>query len=247
MVQIFTTSPGLSPVDVETLISYPVEVSMYGIPGLERVQSTSIFGLSRVTVYFEDGTDIYFARRLVTERLDEAVRQIPAGMGEPELGPISTGLGRIMMYSLVQDEGFEFTLEEMRTIQDWIIKPQLKTVPGVTGVLSIGGDVKQYQVNIDARALQARDLTITDVRKAVVASNRNVGASFINRGGEEYIVRGYGWVSPGEEGLEDLRQTLVAEREGTPVYLGDVADVELGPAIRRGAEISARSPSVVTS
>jgi len=244
MVQIFTTSPGLSPVDVETLISYPVEVSMYGIPGLERVQSTSIFGLSRVTVYFEDGTGVYFARRLVMERLAEAVRQIPAGMGEPELGPISTGLGRIMMYSLVEDEGFEFTLEEMRTIQDWIIKPQLKTVPGVTGVLSIGGDVKQYQVNIDARALQARDLTITDVRKAIVASNRNVGASFINRGGEEYIVRGYGWVSPGEEGLEDLRQTLVAEREGTPVYLDDVADVELGPAIRRGAEISSGEESV---
>lgn len=244
MVQIFTTSPGLSPVDVETLISYPVEVSMYGIPGLERVQSTSIFGLSRVSVYFEDGTDIYFARRLVTERLDEAVRQIPAGMGEPELGPISTGLGRIMMYSLVQEEGADFSLEEMRTIQDWIIKPQLKTVPGVTGVLSIGGEVKQYQVNLDARALQARGLTVTDAREAIVASNRNVGASFITRGGEEYIVRGYGWVSPGEKGLEDLRQTLVAEREGTPVYLNDVADIELGPAIRRGAEISLGEESV---
>ncbi|KKN50355.1 hypothetical protein LCGC14_0633700 [marine sediment metagenome] len=244
MVQIFTTSPGLSPVDVETLISYPVEVSMYGIPGLERVQSTSIFGLSRVSVYFEDGTDIYFARRLVMERLDEAVRQIPAGMGEPELGPISTGLGRIMMYSLVQEEGADFSLEEMRTIQDWIIKPQLKTVPGVTGVLSIGGEVKQYQVNLDARALQARGLTVTDAREAIVASNRNVGASFITRGGEEYIVRGYGWVSPGEKGLEDLRQTLVAEREGTPVYLNDVADIELGPAIRRGAEISLGEESV---
>ncbi|MEH6563661.1 MAG: efflux RND transporter permease subunit, partial [Marinobacter sp.] len=112
------------------------------------------------------------------------------------------------------------------------------------GVLSIGGEVKQYQVNLDARALQARGLTVTDAREAIVASNRNVGASFITRGGEEYIVRGYGWVSPGEKGLEDLRQTLVAEREGTPVYLNDVADIELGPAIRRGAEISLGEESV---
>ncbi len=245
MVQIFTTSPGLSPVDVETLISYPIEVSMYGIPALDRVQSTSIFGLSRVTVYFKDGTDVYFARRLVMERLAEAVRQIPAGMGEPELGPITTGLGRIMMYSLVEEDGAnKYSLEEKRTIQDWIVKPQLRTVPGVTGVLSIGGYVKQYQVNIDARALQARDLTVADVRNAVVASNRNVGASFINRGGEEYIVRGYGWVSPGDEGLKDLREMLIAEREGTPVYLDDVADVSLGPAIRRGAEISSGEESV---
>lgn len=244
MVQVFTTSPGLSPVDVETLISYPIEISMYGIPKLEKVQSTSIFGLSRVTIYFEDGTDIYFARRLVMERLAEAKRQIPEGMGEPELGPITTGLGRILMYSLVEEEGKNFSLQEMRTIQDWIIKPQLRTVPGVTGVLSIGGDVKQYQVNIDARALQARNLTVADVRRALAGNNRNVGASFITRGGEEYIVRGYGWINPGKENLDDIRNIIVSRPDDTPVYIKDVASVALGPAIRRGAQVSGGKESV---
>ena len=116
MVQVFTTSPGLSPVDIETLISYPVEISMYGIPKLEKVQSTSIFGLSRVTIYFEDGTDIYFARRLVNERLSEAKRQIPEGMGEPELGPIASGLGRILMYSLEAEDKDQYSLQEIRRI-----------------------------------------------------------------------------------------------------------------------------------
>ncbi len=209
MVQVFTASPGLSPVDIETLISYPIEISMYGIPKLQKVQSTSIFGLSRVTIYFEDGTDIYFARRLVNERLSEAKRQIPEGMGEPELGPITTGLGRILMYSLKAEDESQYSLQEIRTIQDWIVKPQLRTVPGVTGVLSIGGEVKQYQVNIDAQKLQARNLTVSDVRGALTQNNRNVGASFITRGGEEYIVRGYGWVNSGTEGIEDIQNIIV--------------------------------------
>ena len=207
LVQVFTSSPGLSPVDVETLISYPVEISMYGLPKLEKVQSTSIFGLSRVDAYFEDGTDIYFARRLVMERLADARRQIPPGLGEPELGPITTGLGRILMYTLTEEEGADFSLMDKRTIQDWIVKQQLRTVPGVTGVLSIGGYEKQYQVQLDANALIARDLTIADVRSALAANNRNVGASFINRAGDEYIVRGFGWIAPDEEGL--AREPLV--------------------------------------
>ena len=244
MVQVFTASPGLSPVDVETLISYPIEISMYGIPKLEKVQSTSIFGLSRVTIYFKDGTDIYFARRLIMERLAEAKRQIPEGMGEPELGPITTGLGRILMYSLAEEEGGNFSLQEMRTIQDWLIKPQLRTVPGVTDVLSIGGDVKQYQVNINARALQARNLTVADVRRALAGNNRNVGASFITRGGEEYIVRGYGWINPGKENLDDIRNIIVSRPDDTPVYIKDVASVALGPAIRRGAQVSGGKESV---
>ena len=235
MVQIFTSSEGLSPEDVETLISYPIEISMYGLPNLAKVQSTSIFGLSRVDVYFEDGTDIYFARRLVNERLAEARREIPPGLGEPQLGPITTGLGRILMYTM---EGEGFSLMEKRTFQDWIVKPQLRTVPGVTGVLSIGGFEKQYQVRLDQNALLARDLTVADVRRALAANNRNVGASFINRGGEEYIIRGYGWVDSGEAGLDDIRDIIVAEQGGNPVTVGDVAEVAHGAAIRRGAQIA---------
>ena len=184
MVQIFTVSPGLSPVDVETLISYPIEISMYGLPGLDRVQSTSIFGLSRVNVYFDDGTDIYFARRLVMERLAKAREEIPPGLGTPSLGPITTGLGRIMMYVVRNKPGAEFSPMDLRTAQDWIVKPMLRTVPGVTDVLSIGGDVRQFQIRLDMIALIARGLTVDDIRTALEANNRNVGASFLERGGE---------------------------------------------------------------
>ncbi|MES1937411.1 efflux RND transporter permease subunit [Salinisphaera hydrothermalis] len=238
MVQIYTSSPGLSPVDVETQVSYPVSIAMYGLPGLERVQSTSIFGLSRVNVYFEDGTDIYFARRLVMERLAKARQEIPKGLGDPQLGPITSGLGRVMMYTVENTDGGDHSPTELRTAQDWIVKPQLRTVPGVTGVLSIGGFEKQYQIKLDPNALSARQLTVADVRRAIAANNRNVGGSFIERGGEEYIIRGYGWVDPGEKGLADLRAVQVAENNNTPVYLGDIAEVSFGPAIRRGTLIA---------
>lgn len=238
MVQVFTKSPGLSPEDVETLVSYPVAISMYGLPGLERVQSTSIFGLSRVNVYFEEGTGYYFARRLVTERLEEARQEVPPGLGEPQLGPITTGLGRVFMYTLESEEGAERSLTERRTVQDWIVKPMLRTVPGVTDVLSAGGFVRQYQVRVDPSALAARGLTLDDLRRAVAENNRNVGGSFLERGGEEHVIRGYGWLRPGEEGLSDLRNVVVAERSGTPVYLRDVAEIGFGRGIRRGALVA---------
>ncbi|MEC9482668.1 MAG: efflux RND transporter permease subunit, partial [Halomonas sp.] len=226
MVQIYTSSPGLSPVDVETQVSYPIEISMYGLPGLDRVQSTSIFGLSRVSVYFEDGTDIYFARRLVMERLAAAREKIPEGLGDPRLGPITSGLGQVFLYEIRNKEGADYSLMERRTAQDWIAKPMLRTVPGVTGVLSIGGQQKQYQVRLDQNALVARDITVAEVRRAIVANNRNVGASFINRGGEEYVVRGYGWIDPGKQGLQDIRRILIKRGDnGEPVYLGDIAEV----------------------
>ncbi|MES1925286.1 CusA/CzcA family heavy metal efflux RND transporter [Salinisphaera sp. T31B1] len=245
LVQVYTASPGLSPVDVETLISYPIEISLYGLPQLERVQSTSIFGLSRVDIYFEDGTDIYFARRLVNERLADARRDMPAGLGEPQLGPLTTGLGRILMYSVENEPGGSHSLTALRTAQDWIVKPQLRTIDGVTGVLSIGGFEQQYQVEIDMDALTARGLSLADVRNALQRNNRNVGASYIERGGEEAIVRGYGWVSSGAAGLDDLRQTQVATTEaGTPVTVGDVARVDYGRAIRRGAELANGEESV---
>lgn len=238
MVQVFTVSPGLSPVDVETQISYPIEISMYGIPNLERVQSTSIFGLSRVSIYFKDGTDVYFARRLVMERMAQAKEDIPAGLGEPQLGPITTGLGDVMMYEIKNKKGYNHSLMDLRTAQDWIVKPQLRTVPGVTGVLSLGGDVRQFQVKVDMNALVSRGLTLNDVKNVLGTNNRNVGASFLERGGEEYLIRGYGWFRPGDKGLEDIKNVIVSNDAGTPVYIKDVADVGYGPEIKRGTLIA---------
>ncbi len=238
MVQIFTSSPGLSPVDMETQISYPVEISMYGLPGVERVQSTSIFGLSQVNIYFKEGTDIYFARRLVMERLPQAKESIPQGLGTPELGPITTGLGQVMMYTLEVDKDTSYSLMEQRTVQDWIVKPRMRTIPGVTEVLGVGGDVRQFQVNVDMNALLARNLTMADVRKALSSNNRNVGASFIERAGEEFVVRGFGWIRPQEEGLEDIRNIIVAEKNGTPVTIGQIAKVEFGAEIKRGTMVA---------
>ncbi|MFB6374617.1 MAG: efflux RND transporter permease subunit, partial [Bradymonadaceae bacterium] len=244
VVQIFTVSPGLSPVDIEKQISYPIEASMYGIPKLDRVQSTSVFGLSRVNVYFEDGTDYFFARRLVAERLSKAREKIPDGLGDPSLGPMTTGLGRIMMYEVKNKKGANHSLMERRTAQDWIVKPMLRTTKGVTGVLSVGGYKRQFQINLSQRKMIARDLTIQEVRGAISRNNKNVGGSFLERSGEEYIVRGYGWVKPGNEGLENLRNTVIKEHKGTPVTVEDVATVEYGRAIRRGTLLSAGKETV---
>ncbi|MTI88991.1 MAG: efflux RND transporter permease subunit [Balneolaceae bacterium] len=244
LVQVFTSSPGLSPVDVETQISYPIEISMYGLPNLDRVQSTSIFGLSRVNIYFEEGTDIYFARRLVNERLSQARNEIPEGLGNPQLGPLTTGLGTVMMYQIKNKEGADNSLMERRTAQDWIVKPQLRTVPGVTGVLSLGGDVRQFQVNVDMNALLARDLTLEDLEQALNTNNRNVGASFLERGGEEYLVRGYGWINQHEQGIEDIRNIVVSNQNGTPVYVNDLAEIQFGSEIKRGTLITNEEESV---
>ena len=244
LVQVFTSSPGLSPVDVETQISYPIDISMYGLPKLDRVQSTSIFGLSRVNIYFEEGTDIYFARRLVNERLSQAKNEIPDGLGEPQLGPITTGLGTVLMYEVKNKEGYDHSLMDIRTAQDWIVKPQLRTVPGVTGVLSIGGDVRQFQVKADMNALVSRGLTLEDLEGALNKNNRTVGASFLERGGEEYLVRGYGWIQPDEEGITDLENIIVSNENGTPVYVNDVAEVEFGSEIKRGTLVANGEESV---
>jgi cobalt-zinc-cadmium resistance protein CzcA len=234
MVRIFTVAQGLSPVDVEKQISYPIEISMYGLPQLDRVTSTSVFGLSQVNVYFKDGTDYFFGRRLVTERLSQARQQIPEGVGQPRLGPMSTGLGRIHMYEVVNEGEADHSLTERRSAQDWIVKPMLRTTPGVTGVLSVGGHIRQYQVHLDHQKMLARDIAIEDVRRALGANNKNVGASYVERAGEEFIVRGYGWVSPGPEGLKDIRSIPVAQHGGTPIRIQDVGEVRFGPAIRRG-------------
>ncbi|HKJ94216.1 MAG TPA: CusA/CzcA family heavy metal efflux RND transporter [Gammaproteobacteria bacterium] len=244
MVQIFTSAPGLAPKDVETQISFPIEKAMYGLPHLDRVQSTSLFGLSRVTIYFKDGTGVYFARQLVAERLNNAKDEIPAGLGTAEMGAPTTGLGDVLMYRLRDKRGYHHSLMEKRTIQDWLVKPRLRTVPGVTDVLSAGGYERQYQVRLDLNAMLARDITVDDVRRALDANNRNVGASFLQRAGEEYIIRGHGWISPGKDGLRDIREILVSESDGTAVHVGDIANVTYGPASRRGTQVANGKESV---
>ena len=228
LVQVITESPGLAPEEVEKLITYPVEVAMNGLPGVDHTKSISAFGISQISVYFDDDVDIYFARQLVLERLQQAKEEIPPGLGEPMLGPITTGLGQVYQY-VVRGAGRDLT--ELRTLQDWIVKYNLRTVPGVTEVLSFGGEVKQYQVRIDPRALLQYDVTLAQVREALQANNRNVGGGYIVRGSEEYIVRGIGLA----ENLADLGSIIVAERGGTPVYVRSVAEVAIGPEVRRGA------------
>ena len=228
LVQIVTESPGLAPEEVEKLITYPVEVAMNGLPGVDQVKSISAFGISQISVYFNDDVDIYFARQLALEKLQEAKEEIPPGLGEPKLGPITTGLGQVYQYTV---RGAESDMTELRTLQDWIVKYNLRTVPGVTEVLSFGGDVKQYQVQVDPRALIQYGVTLTGVRSALEANNRNVGGGYIVRGPEEYLVRGIGLA----ENLDDLGNIIVAERNGTPVYVRNIATVAIGPEVRRGA------------
>jgi cobalt-zinc-cadmium resistance protein CzcA len=228
LVQIITESPGLAPEEVEQLITYPVEVAMNGLPGVTHTKSISAFGVSQVSVYFRDNVDIYFARQLTLERLQTAKEQIPAGLGDPVLGAITTGLGQVYQYT-VRGPGED--LMELRTLQDWIVKYNLRTVAGVTDVLSFGGEVKQYQVQVDPRALQQYGVTLADVREAVGANNRNVGGGYIVRGAEEYLIRGIGLA----ENLGDIGSIIITERAGTPVTVRNVADVTIGPEVRRGA------------
>lgn len=229
LIQVFTETEGLAPEEVEQLVTYPVEVLMNGLPGLEEIRSVSNFGLSVVNIYFEEGTDIYFARQLVGERVQQAREEIPEGLGKPVMGPISSGLGQILFYYLDADPA-EYSLEELRTIQDWIVKRNLQTVPGVTEVLSIGGDVRQYQVVVDPTRLRQYGLSLHQVLEAVEQNNLNVGASFLEVGAEEFIVRSVGIA----HGLEDIGNITITTRAGTPVRVADVAELELGPEIRRG-------------
>ena len=231
LVQVFTTTEGLAPEEVEKYVTYPVEVAMNGLPNLEKIRSVSNFGLSIVNIYFEDGTDIYFARQLVNERIQEAREQIPEGFGEPEMGPISTGMGLILFYYL-DDETGKYSLEELRTIQDWLVKFHLQTVPGVTEVLGIGGYEKQYQVVVNPFSLLRYDITIQDVIEKVKSNNLNVGAQFLEKNSEEFIIRSEGLAS----GIEDVENIILKSESGTPVFLKQVAEVKIGGAIRRGLQ-----------
>jgi cobalt-zinc-cadmium resistance protein CzcA len=204
---------------------------MFGLPKVERIRSSSTYGLSVVNVYFEEGTDIYWARQVLAPRLHEIEADLPPQAHEPFLGPIATGLGMVYMYYL---EGEGYSAMELRTMQDWLVKYELRSVPEVSQVLTIGGDVQQFQVLVDPTALLEFDLTLTDLIEKIQAGNRNAAAGFITRGPEEFIVRSLGLV----ETVDDLRNIVVANRGGTPVYLSSLAQVELLPAIKRGAALA---------
>ncbi|MBC9888586.1 MAG: CusA/CzcA family heavy metal efflux RND transporter [Opitutae bacterium] len=229
LVQVFVETEGLAPEEVEKYVTYPVETAMNGLPYLDQIRSISNFGLCIVNVYFKEGTDIYFARQLVNERLQLAREQIPEGFGEPVMGPITTGLGQILFYALEDDTG-QRTPEEMREIQDWIVKFNLQTVAGVTEVLSIGGEVKQFQVLIRPTDLLRYDLSVQEVKEIIETNNSNTGAQFIVKNDEEYIIRSVGLATK----IEDLERIVVKTVDGAPVYLEDLSNVIIGGEIRRG-------------
>jgi len=231
LVQIFTETEGLAPEEVEKYVTYPVETAMNGLPGIVKIRSVSNFGLSVVNVYFEDGMDIYFARQLVNERLQEARNEIPPGFGDPGMGPISTGMGLVLFYYL-DDETGKYSLTQLRTIQDWVVKFNLQTVPGVTEILGIGGWEKQFHVVVDPNALLRYGVTLDDVIGRIRENNLNVGAQFIEKSNEEFIVRSVGLASS----IDDLKNIIIKTVDGTPVFLKNLADIQIGGAIRRGVQ-----------
>ncbi len=229
MVQIFTEAPGLSAEEVERFITYPLELSLMGLPNVVKVRSVSNFGLSLITIYFKDGTDIYWARQVVGERLQEAKEKLL--FGEPKMGPISTATGLVLFYFLKDTTG-RYSPYELRTIQDWIVKPLLMTVPGVNEVLSIGGFVKQYHVLIDPYRLKLYNVTLKDIVEKLESNNSNVGGQFVVKNSQEVVVRSVGML----KGIEDIERVLLKAEDGVPVFVRDVADVRIGGEIRRGLQ-----------
>jgi len=230
-----TEAPGLAAEEVEQLITYPIEAVMYALPDVEEVRSISKTGLSVITVVFEEGTDIYFARQLVFERLQAAREQIPEGVGVPELGPNTSGLGQVFQYVLKTSDAERYDAMGLRSLNDWVVKLLLMPVEGITDVLSFGGDVLQYQVQIDPSQLLAYALTLNEVVEAIEANNRNAGGWYLDRGAEQLVVRGVGWVRSGAEGLRDIGNIPVKDVDGVVVRVRDLARVDFGPEIRQGA------------
>ena len=231
-----TEAPGYSPLETEQRVTYPIETVMAGLPGLEQTRSLSRYGLSQVTVIFKDGTDIHFARQLVNQRLQEARDRLPAGV-TPSMGPISTGLGEIYLWTVEATEGAKkpdgtpYSASDLREIQDWVIKPQLRNVKGVTEINSIGGFERQYVVAPNLERLGAHGLSLSDVVRALEKNNSDQGAGYIERRGEQYLVRAPGQV----KSLEDIGDIIVGTAAGQPLRVRDVADVEFGRELRTGA------------
>jgi cobalt-zinc-cadmium resistance protein CzcA len=235
-VQINTEAPGYSPLESEQRITFPVETALAGLPRLQYTRSISRYGLSQITVVFEDGTDIYFARQQVAERLQQAAMQLPPDV-EPTLGPVTTGLGEIFMYTVeaedgaLQENGEPWTQTDLRTLQDWVIRPQLRTLKGVTDVNTIGGHVRQIHVMPDPARLIAFDLTMNDVVQAIERNNASVGAGYVERSGEQYLIRIPGQIPD----ISSLGQIVVKSNDRVPLHLADVATIAEGSELRTGA------------
>ena len=235
-VQINSAAPGFSPLETEQRITFPIETAMAGLPGLQQTRSLSRSGLSQVTVIFKDGTDLFFARQLVNERLQVAREQLPSGI-ETAMGPISTGLGEIFLWTVEaeegarKDDGTPYTPTDLRVIQDWIIKPQLRNVPGVAEINTIGGFAKEYQIAPDPKRLAAYNLTLNDLVTALERNNANVGAGYIERSGEQLLIRAPGQVAS----IDDIANIVITTSGGTPIRVRNVAQVEIGRELRTGA------------
>lgn len=235
-VQVNTSAPGYSPLEAEQRITFPIETVMAGLPFLEHTRSISRYGLSQVTVIFKEGTDIYFARQLVNERIQEAKEKLPPSVA-PSMGPISTGLGEIYMWTVesksgaLKPDGKPYTQTDLREIQDWIIKPQLRNVPGVTEINTIGGNAKEFQVAPFPEKLIAHDLSLNDLITALERNNSNVGAGYIEKRGEQYLIRAPGQVAD----IKDIGNIVISTRQGVPLRIKDVADVVIGQELRTGA------------
>ncbi len=243
-VQINSAAPGYSPLETEQRITYPVETAMAGLPDLEETRSISRYGLSQVTVVFKEGTNIYFARQLVAERIAQVKEKLPAGI-VPEMGPTATGLGEIFMWTVsaqpgaLKPDGTPYTAMDLREVQDWIIKPQLRNVPGVTEINTVGGYSKQYQVAPNSDALVSYGLTLTDIVHALERNTSNMGAGYIEKSGEQYLIRVPGQLVASSVNstqiLTDLSNIVVDTRNGTPIRVQDVASVSIGSDLRTGA------------
>ena len=235
-VQINSAAAGFSPLETEQRITFPIETAMAGLPGLQQTRSLSRSGLSQVTVIFKDGTDLFFARQLVNERLQVARGQLPDGI-DTAMGPISTGLGEIFLWTVEaedgarKDDGTPYTPTDLRVIQDWIIKPQLRNVPGVAEINTIGGFAKEYQIAPDPKRLAAYNLTLNDLVTALERNNANVGAGYIERSGEQLLIR-----APGQVGsIDDIANIVITTSDGTPIRVRNVAQVDIGRELRTGA------------
>lgn len=238
-VLVITKAGRYSPYDVERLVSYPIETAMNGLPDIKEVRSISQFGLSAVTIEFEEGTDIYFARQLVSQRVQSIAGELPGGVSVPQLGPISTALGEIVQYVV---RGNNYTLTELRTIQDWLVAPQLKTVQGVTEINSFGGFVKQYEVSVDPAKLRNFGIGLKDLTDAVENNNSVSGGNYLEHNREQYIIRGFGQIGS-TKNIEDI---IITELDNRPIFVRDVATVQLGRQLRQGAVTQDGDGEIVT-
>jgi cobalt-zinc-cadmium resistance protein CzcA len=239
-VQINTEAQGLAAEEVEQLITFPIEAVMYALPDVEEVRSISKTGLSVITVVFKEGTDIYFSRQLVFERLQAAKEQIPDGVGTPEMGPNTSGLGQIYQYILRSDNPEKYDAIALRSLNDWVVKLLLMPVDGITDVLSFGGEVRQYQVQLTPDKLLAYQVSAQDVVEAIEKNNRNAGGWYLDRYQEQLVIRGVGWIRSGEAGLQDIRNIPLKVEDGTVVKISDIANVNFGAEIRQGAVTMSR-------